>query len=103
MFRDLQELEGEITFDDGNFRKLILAKAHANISNYTASDLNKILMLVFGDRAKGHELYVRDNQDMSMTIIFNWIPNTDEVALILNAGLLFKPAGVELKTEFSIK
>ncbi|EUK18818.1 DUF2612 domain-containing protein [Commensalibacter papalotli (ex Servin-Garciduenas et al. 2014)] len=102
-FRDFQELEGEITFNDENFRKLIWAKAHANIGNYTSSDLNKILMLLFGDKEKGHELYVQDNQDMSMTIVFNFLPTSDEVAIILNAGILFKPAGVELKVDFQIK
>lgn len=102
-FRDFQEIEGEITFNDSNFRQLILAKAYANISNYTASDLNKILMLIFGDAGKGHELYVRDNQDMSMTIVFNFIPTSDEVAIIMNTGILFKPAGVELKVDFQLK
>lgn len=102
-FRDFQEIEGEITFNDESFKKLIYAKAHANISNYTASDINMILMLLFGDKDKGHELYVQDNQDMTMTIIFNWLPNTDETAIILNAGILFKPAGVELKVDFQIK
>ncbi|CAI3933154.1 DUF2612 domain-containing protein [Commensalibacter communis] len=102
-FRDFQKLEGEVTFNDENFRKLILSKAHANISNYTASDLNKILMLIFGNKDKGHELYVQDNQDMTMTIVFNFIASSDEVAIILNAGILFKPAGVELTVDFQLK
>ncbi|CAI3958323.1 unnamed protein product [Commensalibacter communis] len=106
-FRDFQELESEITFSDENFRKLILAKAASNISNYTASDLNKFLMMIFGTKDENgknlHEVYVQDNQDMSMTIIFNWILSSDEVAIILNAGILFKPAGVELKVDFQLK
>ncbi|CAK7192754.1 hypothetical protein COMNV_00962 [Commensalibacter sp. Nvir] len=103
MFRDEQELQGEITFNDVNFRKLILAKAHANISTYTVSDLNKILMLIFGNKTEGHEVYIQDNQDMSVTIVFNWIPNSDEVAILMNAGILFKPAGVEANVDFHLK
>lgn len=99
-FRDFQDLEENITFDEENFRKLILAKAHANISNYTISDLNNILMYLFGDTSKGHEVYVRDNLNMTMTIVFNWVPSTFEVAIVLNAGILFKPAGVELLIEY---
>lgn len=100
MFRDEQELKGEVTFDDVNFRKLILTKAHANISDYTISDLNAILMLLFGDTTKHHEVYVRDNHNMTLTLVLNWIPNSDEVALIMNSGMLFRPAGVELDVTF---
>lgn len=100
MFRDFQELEGEVTFENDSFRKLILAKAHANISDYTVSDLNRILMFLFA--GQGHEIYVRDNFDMSMTIVFNWLPNSDEVAIIKNAGLLFRPAGVQLKVDIHL-
>lgn len=97
MFRDFQEIEGEVTIEDNNFRQLITAKAHANISDYTITDLNKILMLLLG--GNGHEIYVRDNLNMTMTIVINWIPNSDEVALILNGGLLFRPAGVDLDVD----
>lgn len=100
-FRDKQKLEGEITFEDHNFRRLILAKAHANISDYTITDLNDILMFMFG--GNGHEIYVRDNLDMTMTLVFNWLPNSDEVAIIMNTGLLFKPAGVTLKVSINLK
>lgn len=102
MFRDYQELEGEVTFQDNNFRRLILTKAHANISNYTINDLNFILMFIFGDKDKGHEIYIRDNFDMTMTLVFNWMPNTDEVAIILNTGLLIKPAGVMLNVSVEL-
>lgn len=102
-FRDFQELEAEITFSDENYRKLILTKAFSNISNYTASDLNKFLMMMFGNAEKGHEVYVQDDLNMSMTIVFNWILSSDEVAILLNAGVLFKPAGVELKVDFKLK
>lgn len=101
MFRDFQELEGEITFEDNNFRRLILTKAHANISDYTTANINFILMFIFG--GKGHEIYVRDNFDMTMTLVFNWLPNSDEVAIIMNAGLLFKPAGVTIQIEIKPK
>ena len=40
---------------------------------------------------------------MSITLILNWLPSTDEVAIIMNAGLLFKPAGVSLKVDIQPK
>lgn len=78
IFRYFKELEEEVTFND------------TNISNYTASDLNKILMLIFGNKEKGHELYVQDNQDMNMTIIFSWIPTSAEVAIVLNTEIVIQ-------------
>lgn len=100
MFRDEQELMGEITFNDTNFRKLIFAKAYANISDQTTQNLNYILMFLFGQ--DGHEVYIQDNLDMSMTFVFNWFPSADEGAIIVNTGILSKPAGVEIKIKINV-
>jgi len=34
-----------------------------------------------------------------MTIMFNFIPTSNEVATILNAGILFKSAGVDFEVK----
>lgn len=61
MFRDIQGKDGdkkdgdgkdlmqEYTFDDDDFRKLILAKAYANISDYSIANINYLLMTLLGE------------------------------------------------------
>ncbi|CAI3953260.1 unnamed protein product [Commensalibacter communis] len=124
MFRDFQGLNSdgidlieEYTFDDTDFRKLVLAKAYANISDFSVSNLNYLLMALLSEkkcRQKCEQernqycvatsckdyiytrsIYVKDNLDMSLTIYLDWLPIKREVALIYNTGLLSRPSGVE--------
>ncbi|EUK19240.1 DUF2612 domain-containing protein [Commensalibacter papalotli (ex Servin-Garciduenas et al. 2014)] len=122
MFRDLQGKDGDITegdgkdlmqehtFDDDDFRKLILAKAYANISDFSISKINYLLMTLLGESCccvnscetcckeckTKRSIYIQDNLNMSLTVKLNWPPTKREVALIYNTGLLSRPAGVEM-------
>ncbi len=60
MFRDFQEFEGKVTFKDESYKKLIFAKAYANISNYSVSDLNYILRNLFGGQADSDDPTKKD-------------------------------------------
>lgn len=100
MFRDFQELSGEITFSDEVYRKLILAKAYYNLSDQSITSINTLLMTLFGH--DGHEVYVKDNFDMTISFVFNWLPDTTEAAIMINAGLLSRPAGVRLNIEVNL-
>ncbi|MDI2112079.1 DUF2612 domain-containing protein [Commensalibacter nepenthis] len=124
MFRDFQgqnndgvNLIEEYSFDDKDFRKLILAKAYANISNYSISNINFLLMALLAEKECSQKcekicdhncvatccedytytrsIYIKDNLDMSLTIYLNWLPIKREVALIYNTALLSRPSGVE--------
>ena len=57
-------------------------------------------MALFGH--DGHEVYVKDNFDMTISFVFNWLPDTTEAAIMINAGLLSRPAGVRLKIEVNL-
>lgn len=134
MFRDLQGQDGdgidlmeEVKFDDDDFRKLILAKAYANISDYSISSINFLLMSLFVDKTcccsdckdstrkiirkcrgiccKKNQrfIYVQDNLDMTLSIVLNWLPSKRDVALIYNTGLLSRPAGVEMKINVQVE
>lgn len=125
MFRDLQGQQGDgkdlmqdYIFDDYDFRKLILAKAYANISNYSITNINFLLMALLSENkyctgccntseqnngettciscGEKREIYIQDNLNMSLTVKLNWLPTQREVALIYNTGLLSRPAGVEM-------
>lgn len=75
---------------DDAFRRLIFAKAAANIWNGSITGLNSILMILFADRGT---CYVTDNQDMTLTYIFGFTPTAVDRAII-GSGILPRPCGV---------
>jgi hypothetical protein len=78
---------------DDAYRVLILAKALANITDCTIPGINDILQLLFPDRGN---CYVQDNNDMSLTYVFTFSLSPVEEAIILQSGVLPRPAGVEI-------
>ena len=84
---------------DNVYRKLILAKALANISSTTIFSLNKILNKLFPDRGR---CYVQDLGDMSMKFVFEFKLLDYEVAIVEVSGVIPKPAGVSFTTQYLI-
>jgi len=77
--------------EDYDYRKLILAKAMANISVTTSAALNQILTNYFSERGK---CYVLDTGSMTMTYRFEFSLTTIEYAIVQYSGILPSPAGV---------
>ena len=80
------------TLADDAYRKLILIKALANITNTTAPALNQLLQSLFINRGR---CYVNDLGDMRMRYTFEFLLTSFELAIMLNAGIIPKPAGVQ--------
>lgn len=78
---------------DDAFRQLIYAKALANITDGSVLSLNKILATLFAGQGRA---YVKDNNDMSMTYVFDFVPTDVQVSIIQNSGVLPRPAGVNV-------
>jgi hypothetical protein len=78
---------------DNAFRTLIYAKAYANISDVSVTSINRILQILFKDSGGA---YVEDNLDMSINYVFEFTPADAQIAIIENAGILPKPAGVAI-------
>ncbi|GAA3686239.1 MULTISPECIES: DUF2612 domain-containing protein [Acetobacter] len=78
--------------DDG-YRQLIYARALANISGGSVFEINQILTTLFAGQG---DAYVRDNNDMSMTYVFSFVPTAVQVSIIQNSGVLPRPAGVSV-------
>ncbi|MBO1326040.1 DUF2612 domain-containing protein [Acetobacter sp. TBRC 12305] len=76
--------------DDG-YRQLIYAKALANIADCSIFSLNLIAMTLFAGQG---DVWVRDNGDMTMTYVFNFVPTDVQISIIQNSGVLPRPAGV---------
>lgn len=80
------------TMPDEAYRVVILAKAAANISDGSVRGMNQILKKLFPNRGA---CYVRDNLDMTLTYVFDFVLTPVEVATIVQSGVLPRPAGVE--------
>ncbi len=76
---------------DGDYRRLILAKAATNICDGAIPSINKILLALFPLRGA---CYVADNQDMSLTYTFQFVLNPVELAIVELSGALPNPCGV---------
>lgn len=84
---------GSITQDNDLFRKAILVKAYANLSDLSIFSINRLLSLLFAGRGT---IYVRDNQNMTMSIITDWHVTEEDRALLMVFESAIKPTGVYL-------
>lgn len=82
---------------DDAFRLLIMAKAAANITDGSVAAANAILMTLFPNHGN---CYMRDNQDMTITWVFGAPLSPVENSIVLQSGVLPKPAGVGATVEF---
>jgi hypothetical protein len=70
---------------------LILAKAASNLTNGSIPAFNSILMNLFPNRGN---IYVVDNQNMTMVVVSSFHLLPFEVAIIVTSGVLPVPCGV---------
>ena len=97
-FRQDAETSTTYILPDEGYRKLILAKALANISAVTAPAINQMLTNLFSDRGKS---YVVDLGGMAIRYVFSFTPTDLESAIIKVSGALPRPAGVTVFTTFA--
>lgn len=79
---------------DDAYRRLILAKALANISDCSIPSLNKVLQYLFG--GDGRRCYVQTNNLMSMSFVFEFALSPVERTIAVYSGVIPRPAGVRL-------
>lgn len=80
-----------LALNDATFRRVIEAKARANIWDGSIPSLNRILMALFPTYGN---CYVEDHGDMTMTLHFGATLSPVDYAIASQEGLLPKPAGV---------
>jgi hypothetical protein len=85
------QLTTNYNLGDDAYRKLILAKALANISDGSIPSINQILMNLFSDYG---DCYVTDGGDMTMTYTFGSTLSAVDFAIVAQSGVLPKPCGV---------
>ena len=83
---------------DEMYRKLIFAKAWANISDTSIASINGCLQMLFSDVGA---VYVRDNLDKTLTFVLNFEPDPAQIAILTKANVIPVPAGVSFGYEVS--
>lgn len=86
-------LTSNFALSDGAYRKLILAKALANISDGSIPGINQILINLFSGYGN---CYVTDGNDMTMTYTFSSSLSPVDFAIVSQSGILPRPAGVSV-------
>ncbi len=76
---------------DDAYRKLILVKALANISDCTSPSLNQLLSNLFAGRGR---CYVSDTGHMEFRYVFEFALAPYEIAILTQSGAIPKPAAV---------
>lgn len=76
---------------DDAYRKLILVKALANISDCTSPSLNRLLSNLFAGRGR---CYVSDTGNMEFRYVFEFALEPYEIAILTQSGAIPKPAAV---------
>jgi hypothetical protein len=79
------------TLTDDSYRILILTKALANISSFTAPSVNALLQFMFKGRGA---CYVLELSPMQIEYVFNFALQSWEAAILEQASLMPRPAGV---------
>lgn len=87
------QLTYTVSLSNDIYRKLIMMKAAANISDCTIPNMNKLLMFMFGDSGKCH---VRNDGDMVMSYVFEFRLSDAELAIVQSSGALPSPVGVKV-------
>ncbi|MBE9382223.1 DUF2612 domain-containing protein, partial [Klebsiella pneumoniae] len=75
------------------YRKLIMCKAMANISDCTVPVMNRMLMYMFGASGRA---YVRDDGNHVMSYVFEFQLSDSELAIVQSSGALPSPPGVKV-------
>lgn len=88
-----QEDTSTVKLSDKWYRKVILMKAMANITDCSIPDINALLVYMFGSSGRA---YITDDGDMSMSYVFEFELSDEELAIIESSGALPHPAGVSV-------
>lgn len=96
-----QGISSTTTFalSDNQYRRLILVKAAANISDLSIPSINALLRAEFGtsDGTNPYgKAYVIDLGGMAFQYHFEFIPSAVQIAIINNSGVFPRPAGVSV-------
>jgi len=80
-----------VSLADDAYRKLIMVKALANITNCSVPNINKLLTILFSSSGV---CFVTNTGKMSIRYVFTFQLSDVDSAIVKNSGALPRPAGV---------
>jgi hypothetical protein len=92
----LNPATGVYKLSDDAYRVLIMTKALANISTFTAPSVNALLRFMFAGRGS---CYVQELGGMSIQYVFNFALEPWEASVIETPSLMPRPAGVTVSIQ----
>lgn len=90
-FHDGVQSTSTIELSNDAYRRLIMTKAMANITDCSIPDLNKMLRYLFSDQGQP---FITDHGDMSVTYVFWFDLSASDFAIIARSGVLARATGV---------
>lgn len=87
-----------ILLNDEAYRRCLLARIYLLHSNVSIRAINKYLQYMFPNKP----VYIQDNFNMTMSIVFGYIPTDTDLAIITYDEFSPRPAGVQLDYGVSI-
>lgn len=78
---------------DDAFRRLLYAKCAKNLASCDSKSINSVLKLLLGD---GFRAYISDIGGMAILAVFESALSQESKAIITQAGIVPRPAGVTL-------
>lgn len=87
-----------VPLEDEIFRRCLFAKLQLLYSNGSVYDINKYLNKIF----EGSGVYVQDNYDMTMNIVFPNTPTDADLTIITSPDFAPKVAGVYINTGIQV-
>jgi Protein of unknown function (DUF2612). len=85
---------GTVELSDPMYRKLIMMKAMANITDCTIPNINRMLVYMFGDSGRA---YIRNDGGMLMSYVFEFKLSVAELGIVQSSDALPYPPGVTVQ------
>ncbi|KMK23087.1 hypothetical protein ABW11_20980 [Pluralibacter gergoviae] len=89
-----KSITGTVELSDPMYRKLIMMKAMANVTDCTIPNINRMLVYMFGDSGRA---YIRNDGGMMMSYVFEFPLSTAELGIVQSSDALPYPPGVTVQ------
>ena len=98
-FYNSEPLSNVVRLEDEPYRRLIKAKAFTNITDATIPSINRFLMMLFKGVGK---VYCTSGRDMTMAVVFEFVPSLSDVAIVQNTDAMPIPSGVSVSIVINV-
>jgi hypothetical protein len=95
-----EPLSGVVRLENEPYRRLIKAKAFTNITDATIPSINRFLTMLFREQGR---VYCTSGRDMTMSIVFEFVPSLSDIAIVQSPDVMPIPSGVKLSVIIDVQ